>query len=555
MRSRTPARRLRAVALPLLLLSLRVLSPGDAAAFGVPALLKDINPGAGASSPQSFFVLGNKLVFFANDGTTGTEPWVTDGSAPGTFLLRDVWPGPNGGFNPGCAECNAVAAGGLVYFSASDGTGGSQLWRTDGTTAGTVKLYAAGTASGLSAVGNTAFFFSGTNSSLYRSDGTAGGTVRVTDNTYLAGYGITGAGGTVYFPATDGFSGVELWKSSGNPGPAVRVKDLYPGSNDANLAYLTDVNGTLFFRGNNGVSIGLFKSDGTDPGTVLVKALGMQGGLTVDPRQIINVNGTIYLIASDPAHGFELWKSDGTTLGTVMVKDIYPGSYGGLTGGALVAIGTTVYFVAADDTHGFELWKSDGTDLGTVMVKDVFPGIDGSLTASLANVNGTLFFRAQSSYAAGVQPWTSDGTEPGTQQLASLYPANTSQASSFTAVNGTVFFAASDGTHGVELWSVAGAAAGVTPAGPDDGSLALMQNHPNPVRTTSSIAYTLAVGQQVALRLYDTQGRVVRTLVDAEQAAGMHRVVLDARGLANGVYYYRLTTGSQVRERKLVLQH
>ena len=349
---RMPVSRLRATTLPLLLLAL-LAAPHRAAAFGVPAMVKDINPGAAASSPVDLFVLGTRLVFFASDGVAGIEPWVSDGTGAGTVMLKDVWAGASGGFNPGCTMCNAIQLGSVVYFSASDGSGGSQLWKTDGTSAGTVKVFAGTTASDLTAVGG-AVFFAGQSGLLEKSDGTAAGTVQVESNAYQTGEGITDVNGTAYFPASDGFTGDELWRSDGSIANAVRVKDLWPGSSDSYLQHLTNCNGTLYFFGSNGVTAGIYKTDGTDAGTVQLHVVGTQGGASIDPRQIVTTaNGKVWFIGSDPANGFELWTSDGTPAGTAMVKDIYPGSYGGLTGSALVPVGNTVYFFAADDVDGF----------------------------------------------------------------------------------------------------------------------------------------------------------------------------------------------------------
>src|SRR5947208_6177556 len=83
----------------------------------------------------------------------------------------------------------------------------------------------------------------------------------------------------------------------------------------SNPSGLVDVNGTLFFSADGGVNgSGLWKSDGTPAGTVLIKA--------IYPSQLVNVNGTLFFVASDVIDNGELWKSDGTTVGTVRVKEI-----------------------------------------------------------------------------------------------------------------------------------------------------------------------------------------------------------------------------------------
>lgn len=110
------------------------------------------------------------------------------------------------------------------------------------------------------------------------------------------------------------------------------------------------------------------------------------------PLALINVNGTLFFWADDGIHGTELWKSDGTEAGTVLVRDINPGA-GNSGPSFLTNVNGTLFFEAYDGTHGEELWKSDGTAAGTVLI-DIVTGVEGSSPQRLTNVNGTLFFTA-----------------------------------------------------------------------------------------------------------------------------------------------------------------
>src|SRR5678815_4239801 len=104
----------------------------------------------------------------------------------------------------------------------------------------------------------------------------------------------------------------------------------------------------------------------------MVKAAQINPTGSAYPAYLTDVNGTLFFQATDGVNGYELWKSDGSDGGTVIVKNInasadsYP-SY-------LTAVGTTLYFTASDGSNGTELWKSDGTLGNTVIVKDIFAG-------------------------------------------------------------------------------------------------------------------------------------------------------------------------------------
>jgi ELWxxDGT repeat protein len=110
------------------------------------------------------------------------------------------------------------------------------------------------------------------------------------------------------------------------------------------------------------------------------------------PRYLTNVGGTLYFAATDGSGGFGLWKSDGTEAGTVRVKDIRTGTYGS----SLTNVGGTLYFTANDGSSGYELWKSDGTDAGTVLVEDLTGDSASANPRSITLVDDRLFVVADS---------------------------------------------------------------------------------------------------------------------------------------------------------------
>jgi ELWxxDGT repeat protein len=242
----------------------------------------------------------------------------------------------------------------------------------------------------------------------------------------------------------------------------VLVKDVNPGAASSDLFDLTNVDGTLFFSAVD-VAHGfeLWRSDGTIRGTTLVKDIN-PGPSSSEPRGLTNVNGTLFFVADDGIHGLELWKSDGTAAGTTLVKDILagPDSSQPLF---LTDVDGTAFFNARDETDGRELWKSDGTAAGTALVKNNNPGAASSfpldheyLDNPLTDVNGTLFFDADDAIH-GLELWKSDGTARGTTLVGDIKPgARRSLPGAWSRelvnVDGTLFFAADDGTHGFELW-------------------------------------------------------------------------------------------------------
>ena len=152
----------------------------------------------------------------------------------------------------------------------------------------------------------------------------------------------------------------------------------------ADQNYLINVNGILYFQGSDAINgAELWKSNGTGAGTMIVKDInpGLDPNFSNSgsPAFLFNANGILYFAATDgvTANGTELWKSDGTEAGTVLVKNINPGSGSSSPEGFALSNGI-LFFTAFDETNGHELWKTDGTAIGTVLVKNIVPTPGGS---------------------------------------------------------------------------------------------------------------------------------------------------------------------------------
>jgi len=107
----------------------------------VNSVLRDLVPGAGSSAPTGLAVVGDQLLFSAATANRGRELYRSDGTAVGTTLVKDIYPGAASGVHDSAAlpfRLATVPGADRAVFAASDGDAGVELWRTDGTAAGTV---------------------------------------------------------------------------------------------------------------------------------------------------------------------------------------------------------------------------------------------------------------------------------------------------------------------------------------------------------------------------------------------------------------------------------
>ena len=445
---------------------IRLIGIGSAPA-GLLRLARDINATGAGPGTTSAALMGTTIYFSANTADTGAELWKSDGTAAGTTLVRDINAG-TASSTPG----NFRVIGTTLYFTATTGANGVELWRSDGSSAGTVlvrDIFVGITSSNPANLTNVAgtLYFSATDSTtngveLWRSDGTTAGTVLVlnihpTPFSSSTPANFTAIGSTLFFSATNGTSGVELWKSNGTAATTVPVSDIFSGTASSTPANFAVLGSTLYFSATNGTSgIELWKSDGTT--AALVRDI-VAGASSSTPTALTVVGSTLFFSAFDSANGRELWKSDGNTAGTVLVKNINPGTASS-TPAALLAVGSGIYFTATDGASGVELWKSDGTEPGTVLVLDVNPGAPSSSPTNLTRLADSIYFSATTA-TGGSELWKTDVLSGLTELVKEINPGLAGSAPGvFIVVGGRLVFVANDGANGSELWSSDGTTAG-----------------------------------------------------------------------------------------------
>ena len=408
----------------LLCVLLMTLGP---AAWGesAPYLVKDIYPGVSSSNPAYLTGVDSTVYFSATDGIAGVELWKSDGTADGTALVRDSYAGGDSS-----TPTSLTAIGWDLFASVNDGqTRGLMgntlptLWKFRSLPDGTTDAYKIGTVSPSEIVATESMiFFRGRHNASF----SIGSSYEL--------YG-TSFSGSVYL--VDEASSSVLNSNAPTCITPLGSSVLYAATEST--------------HGNE-----LWRSDGTLAGTVLVKDIN-SGTSDSSPASLKCMGAYVYMAAYEPTHGCELWRSDGSTAGTVLLNDINTGSLS--SNPALLTVsGSTLFFVADDGLHGTELWKSDGTTGGTALVKDIRSGSAASSPQSLTVLGSTLYFTADDG-TYGRELWKTDGTAAGTVLVKDInMGSGGSLPANLAAIEGAVYFAANDGLRGVELWVSRGSA-------------------------------------------------------------------------------------------------
>ena len=287
----------------------------DGTTSGTSVVKEFVNPGGGNWEPQEFTSMNGTLFFTLDDPNipSSRELWKSDGTESGTVKVKDIYAGQLGAFPQ-----NLTVANGILYFFAGEPVHGFALWKSDGTEAGTVfvsnSMSTQGSEfiQGMAAVGDKVFFGMNSTQSLWVSDGTPEGTKRLkTPTPTIEGSRVLGqiqaVDNTLFFSMSDRATGVELWKSDGTEPGTVLVKDIRRGVNNSAPFGFTRIGDQIYFSADDGVrGRELWKSDGTSNGTTLVQ--DFSNGPTGDaPTDIVLAGENLFVFASSPAYGIEPW--------------------------------------------------------------------------------------------------------------------------------------------------------------------------------------------------------------------------------------------------------
>jgi ELWxxDGT repeat protein len=320
-------------------------------------------------------------------------------------------------------------------------------------------------------MGTSTYFLTsdGENAGLWKTDGTTAGTVLVKAG--APGNEMIVNGSTLYFAFEGDDKGVELWKTDGTTAGTVRVSDINTqntGQDGSNPSELTVFNGKIYFSANNGLTGNeVWQSDGTAAGTTIVANIntqtvnGVQQGS--DPSGFVLFNGHLIISGNDGVNGREVWRISTTNVATIVANQT-----GSANPQEFVVAGSNLYYSAAtggQDANGLDRdvelirlatnWTGAKLDINSGTASstptDLFVwGTDVYLAATSSQ--GRELFRANATTIGQIADiWT--GTTGANQ--------NSSNPSGYAVINGRLVFAATDGTNGRELWAYPGSGAPV----------------------------------------------------------------------------------------------
>lgn len=436
-----------------MLLSLLVVGLAAAAGSASPSvtvhLVEDIEPGRDASQPQWLTAHDGRLFFTAMAPGLGVELWTSDGSQRGTRPVRDLVPGSHGAVPVG----PFASAGGSLFFLArcfatpdqcgpvaATGQFQGQLWRTDGSGAGTEAVPNAPLVlpGSLAGAGENVYFFDagdqsrGTNQ-LWASDGTAAGTQPISGRNFIhAQLAAADLDGVAVLTTFDAGPGTQVWRTDGTASGTQEIATAPKQGPDE----LVRFGGAVYFLAGDQ----LWRSDGTPSGTERLDEFGADAKVNA----LAATADRLFVLVG--VKHYSLWSTDGSARGTQRVARI-PNRLRSESP-ALTRLGRRVFFAAYTGRRGKHLWVSDGTGRGTHAV----PSGHGRVSGELVAAGKRLFFPGDD-HRHGVELWQSNRKGGRAKQVADIVPnGHGTHPTALTAVGCELYFSADRRKRGRELW-------------------------------------------------------------------------------------------------------
>jgi ELWxxDGT repeat protein len=393
---------------------------GNAASMSAqtPVLLKEINPGFGNANDGSNGFMGftkfadDRIFFFADNGNTGLEPFVSDGTAAGTTLIKDIASGSDGcqGFE-GDAVLNPSDK--KIYFLAKseNNPNYNDLYATDGTAAGTKRVNSdnfSESISNLTAVGGKIAFRVG-ETQYYVSDGTATGTYEVLSSTKLTAPVLFK--NVLYFGGQEGDNPI-LYKLDLSKNKLAEKVTAFVGTTKHRMSRPQIAhNDALLFS--TGVEFGFASNNvyyySPTSNTVTKVLNDVAGGFT---KNVIAFKGKTYFIAST-----KFYETNGTAAGTKLLNT--------LEDDYALLLGKTddyIFIQSRTNAAGVDLFTYNPTK-GLVSI-DINAGDKDAVPFHFVGLGNKAYFQAKTE-AAGEELWVSDGTKAGTKLVTDFYAGAT----------------------------------------------------------------------------------------------------------------------------------
>ncbi|CAM9224808.1 unnamed protein product, partial [Ectocarpus fasciculatus] len=435
------------------------------------ALVLDLNEGLGDGSPRHFVGWGGYLYFQATDAEHGAELWRTDGTGAGTVLVKDIYPGERSG-----SPTSLTAFGDYLYFQANGLDVGWMLPSDYHDLCGGFRQ---------SSFDSTVFFAVSEENEWdpdirydcpdgFHHASTAQGFALFT-GTQDDDREAASMEPTVYFGQCgwDGYTWGERsrmyfrFSDSGRTGAykhAGRRDSYRPGIDNDDMG-----DPTAGFAG-----IVCVDSEQAASHLSTTTAATERGSLAPGAcRWGERANTGCYSRA-----GVELWRTDGSAKGTRRVDDLRSGVSGSFPSYLTVFDGA-LFYAAHTDLTGMEMFRSDGTSGGASIVEDIVRGHQGSNPMDLVAASGTALFFTADDGIAGRELWRSDGAlgfqdarpelgfrvtgGSGTRRVKDARPGKLGSEPlhlTWEPTRSVLFFSADDGLYGRELWSSDGTTAG-----------------------------------------------------------------------------------------------